>query len=349
MKKILVLGGTGFVGAHVCEKLARHGWQVTVPTRRRANALAVQHLPGLTVLELNVHDEAALASAVAGQDAVVNLVAILHGDQATFEHVHVALPQKLARVCLAAGVAQVVHVSALGADALQPARLPSMYLRTKSEGEAVHVSALGADALQPARLPSMYLRTKSEGEAVLLQAAQGGSAGAAADKGFDLSILRPSVIFGAQDKFLNLFAKLQKILPVMPLAGASARFQPVWVEDVASAVVACLQSDVGLPSPRTIELAGPQVFTLKQLVQLAAQLSGTCAGRGRPVLPLPDWAGRLQATLMGFAPGEPLMSLDNLDSMKIDNVASGKFPDLDALGIHAAALEPVAQAYLSVK
>jgi len=320
MKKILVLGGTGFVGAHVCEKLARHGWQVTVPTRRRANALAVQHLPGLTVLELNVHDEAALASAVAGQDAVVNLVAILHGDQATFEHVHVALPQKLARVCLAAGVAQVVHVS-----------------------------ALGADALQPARLPSMYLRTKSEGEAVLLQAAQGGSAGAAADKGFDLSILRPSVIFGAQDKFLNLFAKLQKILPVMPLAGASARFQPVWVEDVASAVVACLQSDVVLPSPRTIELAGPQVFTLKQLVQLAAQLSGTCAGRGRPVLPLPDWAGRLQATLMGFAPGEPLMSLDNLESMKIDNVASGKFPDLDALGIHAAALEPVAQAYLSVK
>ncbi|NCN71404.1 MAG: complex I NDUFA9 subunit family protein [Betaproteobacteria bacterium] len=320
MKKILVLGGTGFVGAHVCEKLARHGWQVTVPTRRRANALAVQHLPGLTVLELNVHDEAALASAVAGQDAVVNLVAILHGDQATFEHVHVALPQKLARVCLAAGVAQVVHVS-----------------------------ALGADALQPARLPSMYLRTKSEGEAVLLQAAQGGSAGAAADKGFDLSILRPSVIFGAQDKFLNLFAKLQKILPVMPLAGASARFQPVWVEDVASAVVACLQSDVVLPSPRTIELAGPQVFTLKQLVQLAAQLSGTCAGRGRPVLPLPDWAGRLQASLMGFAPGEPLMSLDNLDSMKIDNVASGKFPDLDALGIHAAALEPVAQAYLSVK
>jgi len=320
MKKILVLGGTGFVGAHVCEKLSRDGWQVTVPTRRRANALAVQHLPGLTVLELNVHDEAALASAVAGQDAVVNLVAILHGDQATFEHVHVALPQKLARVCLAAGVAQVVHVS-----------------------------ALGADALQPARLPSMYLRTKSEGEAVLLQAAQGGSAGAAADKGFDLSILRPSVIFGAQDKFLNLFAKLQKILPVMPLAGASARFQPVWVEDVASAVVACLQSDVVLPSPRTIELAGPQVFTLKQLVQLAAQLSGTCAGRGRPVLPLPDWAGRLQASLMGFAPGEPLMSLDNLDSMKIDNVASGKFPDLDALGIHAAALEPVAQAYLSVK
>lgn len=318
MKKILVLGGTGFVGAHVCEKLVRAGWQVSVPTRRRANASAVQHLPGLNVLELNVHDEAALAQAVAGHDAVANLVAILHGDQATFEHVHVALPQKLARSCLAAGVAQVVHVS-----------------------------ALGADALQPAKLPSMYLRTKSEGEAVLLQAAQGGSAGAAADHGFDLSILRPSVIFGAQDKFLNLFAKLQKLLPVMPLAGAAARFQPVWVEDVASAVVACLRADVGLPSPRTIEVAGPQVFTLKELVQLSAQLSGVCGGQGRPVLPLPAWAGRLQATLMGFAPGEPLMSLDNLDSMKVDNVASGKLPDLDALGIRASALEPIARGYLS--
>ncbi len=318
MKKIFVLGGTGFVGSHVCEKLARQGWLVTVSTRRRAHASAVQHLPGLTVLELDVHDEAALAQAVAGHDAVVNLVAVLHGDQARFEHVHVALPQKLARACLRQHVARVVHVS-----------------------------ALGADALQPTRLPSMYLRTKSEGEAVLLQAAQGGSAGAGADQGFDLSILRPSVIFGAQDKFLNVFAKLQKVLPLMPLASAGARFQPVWVQDVARAVVACLQPDVGLPSPRTIEVAGPQVFTLKALVQLAAQLSGVCAGRGRPVLPLPAWAGRLQALLMGLAPGEPLMSLDNLDSMQLDNVASGKLPGLDALGIRAAALEPIARSYLS--
>ena len=218
MKKIIVLGGTGFVGTHVCEKLVREGWQVTVPTRRAINAKAVMHLPGLTVQQLDVHDEAALTHAVAGHDALVNLVAILHGTQAAFEHVHVALPHKIAHACLAADVGQVVHIS-----------------------------ALGADSLQPTLAPSMYLRTKGEGEAVLVQAAVGGSAGTAAQLGFDLSILRPSVIFGEGDKFLNLFAKLQKVLPMMPLAGAAARFQPVWVQDVAMAVVRCLaEGDRGL-------------------------------------------------------------------------------------------------------
>jgi NADH dehydrogenase len=245
------------------------------------------------------------------------LVAILHGTQAAFEHVHVALPHKIAHACLAAGVGQVVHIS-----------------------------ALGADSLQPTLAPSMYLRTKGEGEAVLVQAAMGGSAGDAAQAGFDLSILRPSVIFGEGDKFLNLFAKLQKVLPMMPLAGAGAKFQPVWVQDVATAVVRCLAGASAAPSPRVIEAFGPEVLTLKQLVQIAAQLSGAGGGMGRLVIPLPAWAGRLQATVMGMAPGEPLMSLDNLDSMKVDNVASGKQPGLDSLGIKASALRPIARQYL---
>jgi NADH dehydrogenase len=317
MKKILVLGGTGFVGAHLCEKLVRQGWHVTVPTRRRSNAMQLQHLPGLTVLELNVHDEAALTQAVTGQDAVVNLVAILHGDQAAFEHTHVALPQKIARACLAAHVARLVHVS-----------------------------ALGADALQPEKSPSMYLRTKGEGEAVLIQAATGGSAGAAADTGFDLSVLRPSVIFGAGDKFLTVFAKLQKLAPVVPLAGAAAKFQPVWVEDVANAVLRCLSDHGHTASPRTIEAAGPEVFTLKQLVQISGQAAGVMDDLGRPVIALPEWLGRLQARLMALAPGEPLMSLDNLDSMKVDNVATSKLPGLASLGITASDLRPIAQGYL---
>jgi len=317
MKKILVLGGTGFVGAHVCEKLVREGWAVTLPTRRRSNANALQHLPGLTVLTCDVHDEAALAQVVAGQDAVVNLVAILHGTQAAFERTHVALPRKIAKACLAHGVKQVVHVS-----------------------------ALGTDALQPQTLPSMYLRSKGEGEAVLIQAAVGAGADASGRNGFDLSILRPSVIFGAQDKFLNVFAKLQKIFPVLPLAGANAQFQPVWVQDVATAVVRCLAGASQAASPRTIELVGPEVFTLKQLVQLSGQLAGLGGGFGRPVLGLPDWAARLQAKLMGLAPGEPVMSTDNLDSMKVPNVASGKFPGLASLGITASALQPIAQGYL---
>jgi uncharacterized protein YbjT (DUF2867 family) len=311
MKNIFVLGGSGFVGTHVCEKLVREGWHVTVPTRSEAHA---RHLLLVDVLALDVHDEAALTRAVAGHDAVVNLVAILHGTQAAFDKVHVELPKKLARACIAGGVKHLVHISALGADAQHP--------------EAA---------------PSMYLHSKSRGEAVLLQAA-----GAGLTAAFELTIFRPSVMFGAEDKFINLFARLQQTLPVMLLAGAEARFQPVWVEDVATAVVHCLAQDPGLAhSPRVIEACGPDVFTLKELVQLSAQLSGVREGHGRPVIALPRWLGHLQALLLELAPGEPLMSRDNLDSMQIDNVASGKLPGLASLGIHPAALAPIAHDYLT--
>jgi uncharacterized protein YbjT (DUF2867 family) len=183
----------------------------------------------------------------------------------------------------------------------------------------VHVSALG---VQP-EAPSNYLRSKTAGEAVLY----------AAD--LDVTVLRPSVIFGEHDRFINLFAQLQAVFPVMPLAGSQAQFQPVWVEDVASAIVACLTdpSTIG----QTIECAGPQVFTLGELVRLAGQW----AGHARPVLPLPMFMGQLQALAMELLPGEPLMSRDNLASMKTPNVASGKLPDLARLGIKATAIEQV--------
>jgi uncharacterized protein YbjT (DUF2867 family) len=315
MNNIFVLGGTGFVGAHVCEKLVRAGWHVTVPTRRRNNAKAIMHLPGLTVLEMDVHDEQALARALAGHGAVVNLVAILHGSAEAFEAAHVALPAKLARASALAGISQLVHISALGADEKHPDAPPSRYLRSKSRGEAL--------LLKPAGAPWP----------------------------FDVTVLRPSVIFGAQDKFLNLFAKLQGVFPVMPLAGAHAKFQPVWVQDVANAVVHSLRHTgshraANVAAAHIFELCGPEVFTLAQLVHNAGVWAGVNKGHGRPVLPLPDWAGRLQAMAMECAPGAPLMSRDNLDSMKTANVATGNHPGLAALGIHAAALEPIARAYL---
>ena len=128
MTRVLVLGGTGFVGRHVCEKLARLQWHATVPTRRLHNAREVLTLPLVQPLQVDVHDEAALTRLVAGHDAVVNLVAILHGSEAAFDKTHVQLPQKLARACTATGVRRLVHVSALGAA--QDA--PSMYQRSRS-------------------------------------------------------------------------------------------------------------------------------------------------------------------------------------------------------------------------
>jgi uncharacterized protein YbjT (DUF2867 family) len=134
------------------------------------------------------------------------------------------------------------------------------------------------------------------------------------------------------------------VFPFMPLAGANARFQPVWVGDVARAVVACLQNDA-VPlggRVRVFECAGPQVFTLGELVRIAGRLSS----QARPLLPLPMAVGRLQALMMELAPGEPLMSRDNLDAMKTPNVATGEHPALKDLGITPAALEPVAASYL---
>ena len=298
-QRVLVLGGSGFVGRQVCEQLARLGWHITVPTRRAVNAARVQSLPGLTVIEANVHHEADLARLMPGHDAVVNLVAVLHGSEERFESVHVDLPGKIASAMKKAGVQRLVHISALGAD---------------PQG------------------PSMYQRSKARGETVLHNA------------GLQLTVLRPSVIFGAEDKFLNLFADLQAVAPFMPLAGSGTRFAPVWVGEVARAVVVCLQKPdtVG----QTYELCGPDVMTLGELVQRAGQWAGVNEGRGRPVIGLPMWVGWLQAAAMELAPGEPLMSRDNLASMKVDNIATGQLPGLPALGISAASAAGVAPTYL---
>jgi uncharacterized protein YbjT (DUF2867 family) len=303
MKNILVLGGTGFVGRHVCAKLSHAGWRTTVPSRQPEKASPLRALSMTHVVPADVHDEAALTRLIAGHDAVVNLVAILHGSAAAFEQVHVELPKKLARACAATGVRRLVHISALGAS---------------------------LDA------PSMYQRSKARGEAVLQTAAAAGT--------LDLTLLRPSVIFGAQDKFLNMFAKLQRVFPVMPLAGANTRFQPVWVEDVAEAVLRCLLDPATIG--QTYEACGPDVFTLRELVKHAGQWAGVNGGRGRPVIGLPLALARLQARLMELAPGDPLMSRDNLDSMAVDNVASGRVPGLDTLGITPAALATIAPGYL---
>ncbi len=300
MKRILVLGGTGFLGSVLCGQLAAHdpGCRVVVPTRRLPHAQTVRALPNVDVLAADVHDQRQLAGLVAGCDAVVNLVAILHGSTAEFDRVHVALPRHLAAACAATGVSRLVHVSALG---------------------------VGPEA------PSKYLASKAAGEAVLKQSA------------LALTILRPSVIFGAQDRFLNLFAAMQSLAPFVPLAGSDARFQPVWVDDVAAAIVASLHRPETIG--QTYECTGPAVYTLSQLVRLA----GEWAGHARPQVALPSAIGRLQALALELLPGPPLMSRDNVDSMRVPNVASNSLPGLQALGITPAALEAVAPGYLGAQ
>ena len=301
MTRILVLGGTGFVGRALCEKLSERSSsdRIVVPTRREPRGNGVRLLPTVDLVGGDINHPATLARLVAMSDVVVNLVAILHGSRAQFERVHVTLPQQLVQACKTAGVKRIVHVSALGVGA--------------GDGKGA---------------PSNYLHSKTAGEAVL------------AASGLDVTLLRPSVVFGAHDHFLNLFARLQSLAPVLPLAGSSARFQPVWVEDVAAAIVRCI--DMPASIGKVYECAGPTVYTLSELVRLA----GRWSGHERPQIPLPTWAGRLQALAMELLPGTPLMSRDNVASMSVPNVATGTLPGLRELGISASALEAVAPGYL---
>ena len=286
-QQILVLGGSGFVGHHLCQALSQRGHRVTVPTRRLP-ARSVQMLPGVSVVRADVHDAGPLRALLHGHDAVVNLVAIVHGSADAFEQVHVRLPETLAHACAETGVRRLVQVSALGADA---------------QG------------------PSMYQRSKGRGEALLQAAAARGE--------IDLTLLQPSVIFGRDDRFINLFAQLQQVFPLVPLAGADTRFQPVWVGDVVTALVHALEHRHSIG--QTYELAGPEELSLRELVQLA----GRHIGCPRPVLRLPQAVGWWQALAMEWLPGPTLMSRDNLASMQVDNVASGRHPDLSALGVPA--------------
>lgn len=306
MERVVILGGTGFVGRALCEQLVAHhgsgGPRLVVPSRRRERGKHLFVLPTVDVIQASVQDDAVLARLLQGADAVVNLVAILHGSPDEFDQAHVNLPQRLAQACAKAGVKRLVHVSALG--------VPD----------------------DPAQAPSHYLRSKSMGEQALRTAQSGG---------LQLTVLRPSVIFGAHDRFLNLFARLQALAPVVPLAGADARFQPVWVEDVAQALIHCLEDPATIG--QTYELAGPEVLTLAELVRLA----GRASGHVRPVLPVPLGVGRLQARVLGWLPGEPMLTADNLKSMSVPNVATGQLPGLAALGVASpASVRAVAPTYL---
>ncbi|WP_158900029.1 complex I NDUFA9 subunit family protein [Burkholderia sp. L27(2015)] len=296
---IAVIGGSGFIGSELINRLVADGRNVRVATRRRESAKRLTIYP-VDVLEVNLFDPAQLDVFLRGADAVINLVGILHSRRGEpygtdFARMHVELPKKIASACAAENIRRVIHISALGADP----QGSSMYLRSKGDGER---------ALQAAR-------------------------------GLDTTIFRPSVVFGPGDAFLNTFASLQRAFPVIPLACAKARFQPVYVGDVVQAIVNAL--DNAETYGKTYALAGPRVYTLSELVRFAGQ----AVGRDRRIYALPGFVGRLQARLFEMLPGPPMLTRDNLDSMKTDNVMSG--PIAPELGITPTSLEAVAPEYLS--
>lgn len=292
--RVLVVGGSGFVGRYVVAQLSAAGQFVVVLTRRRSRARHLLLLPTVQVVEGDPHDDATIARHMRGMTALVNLAGVLHErGRNTFERVHIELPRRLAAACRNAGVARILHMSALRA---------------------------GADA------PSRYLRSKAEGEA------------AVAASGVAWTIFRPSVMFGREDTFLNLFATLARWSPVLPLAAANARFQPVYVADVAACFVRALGDNETIR--RGYDLCGPTVYTLAELVRYVCELSD----RRRPIVALGPVLSSVQARVMEWLPSPP-MTRDNLASMQVDNVCEAGFPA--RFGVVPAALEAIAPAYIA--
>jgi NADH dehydrogenase len=228
-RNVCLLGGYGFVGSHLCAGLARAGHRATVLAPRPERARHLRVLPAVRVVRCDVHDEAQLAAAFLGHDAVANLVGIYNESGrsgAGFRHVHVELTRKVVSACRAAGVDRLLQMSGLQADADNG---PSRYLRSKGEAERVVRDESGPD--------------------------------------LQWTIFQPSVIFGAGDTFMNRMAGLLRSVPLaLPLARAEARLSPVWVGDVVAAMVRALED--ADTAGECYELCGPEVFTLRELVTL---------------------------------------------------------------------------------
>jgi len=290
---VCVLGGSGFIGRHVCHALVQEGYRVRVATRDRERAkVELILLPTVEVSEVDIHDPAALDAFLHGADAAINLVGVLHqgGGRVSFEQAHVELARKVVAACRSHGIRRLLHMSALKAD---------------PNG------------------PSEYLRSKGEAEGIVR------------GSGLAWTIFRPSVVFGRGDRFLNLFAELAKLFPVLPLGSPDARFQPVFVEDVARAFEASLEDLAS--HGKSYDLCGPQAYRLRELVAFV----GAASGHPRPIIGLNDTLSRFQAAVMGMLPMK-LLTLDNYRSMKVDSVCDCAFP----FGIVPTALEGEAQIYL---
>lgn len=297
-KVAVVFGGSGFIGRYIVKRLAHAGYVVRVAVRDPEAAAFLRPMGDVGQIvptAASITRDADVARAVAGAELVVNTVGILAerrpGD---FQALQADGAGRIAAAAAAAGVARLIHLSAIGADAASP---------------------------------SAYARTKAEGEAQMRAAFPG------------VTILRPSLVFGPEDQFFNRFGAMARLSPIMPVICGDTQFQPVYVGDVADAVMAALADPA--TQGQVYELAGPQVWRFRELLAWILQQTG----RHRPLIDIPMPIARLQASVMEHIPGKPL-TRDQLLLLARDNVAT-TLPGLAALGVAATPVQQIVPAYLA--
>lgn len=320
-KLVVVIGGSGFIGRHLVQRLARAGHRIRVCVRDTEGALFLKPLGDLGQIAFRKTDvlkTGDLDDAVAGADWVVNLVGILYeSGRRTFQAMHVDAAEAIAKGAARHGAERMVQMSALGASPKAAAK---------------------------------YAQTKAAGEAAVLAAYP------------HATILRPSVVFGPQDGFFNLFATLARVMPVLPVytqdgfmprvfrkdgqgpidwfGSGGPKFQPVYVGDVADAIMRVLTT--GGHAGLTYELCGPRTVSMKEVMELVVEQ----IQRRRLIVPVPMWKASLLATLTGWLP-KPIITHDQVKLLKVDNVCSGAHPGLAQLGIEPETMEAILPTYLS--
>ncbi len=302
---VTVYGGSGFIGRYVVRGLAREGWRVRVAVRRPNEAGFLRTCGAVGQVEpvlCNVRDDASVALALAGADAVVNCVGILaERGRNRFGPVQGEAPGRIARAAAAAGVGRLVHLSAIGADRDGPSR----YARTKAEGEE--------------RLSAHFPAA---------------------------TILRPSIVFGPEDRFFNRFAAMARLTPVLPVVGAGTRFQPVHVGDVAAAAVKAV---AGGAEAGVHELGGPEVLTFRACMERMLAV----IERRRLILELPFALAGVMAAPLDLAQAVTLglfhnsvLTRDQVANLSRDAIVTPGRRGLAELGITPTALDTVLPAYL---
>lgn len=302
IKTIGIFGGTGFVGTHLANCTAELGMRVRIFTRSRARARHLWPLPHTELIEINPGNESSISEQISGCEAVINLVGILNEKRDNG--------------------AEFRHVHTDLTKKIIKACTDTSVKRY------IHMSALNADPFAA----SYYLRTKGEAEIASM---------AAHDAGLPTTIFRPSVIFGPNDSFFNRFAHLLRMFPVLPLACAVTKFQPVFVGDVSETILSALndRKTFGM----RYDIGGPEVTSLLEIVRYTSNLIKSRA----LIIPLGPAMSKLQANLFEYFPGKPF-SRDNLRSASLDNVCRDN-NGLSQLGIEPTAINEVVPTYLGGK
>lgn len=291
---VTLFGGGGFIGRYAAQALLAQGARVRIASRDPGQAYFIRPLGGLgqtQFVRADITDQASVAAAVAGAEAVVNLVGVLKGD---FQALHVRGARNVAEAAAAAGARAMVQISSIGAD---------------PESE------------------SAYGRSKGEGEAAVKGAFP------------DATILRPSIVFGPEDRFVNKFAAMAKWLPAVPVMRGSWRVQPLFVTDLAKAIAAAALDPLS-HAGNTYDLVGPQVLTMAELNRWVSR----AIGRSGHIVEIPDTVGRPLVRLTGWLPGAP-MTWDQWLMLETDSVGTG-LPGFEAFGVRPAPLAAVAGDWL---